>query len=94
MDKLQAAAKAIAGALAGAVGAVIFNTTTEADGSFDPTSLNVELPNTQAEWIAFAIATALGFALPFLKRNYPSVAAAAEQLRLAEERKALGKQSK
>ena len=88
VDLLQANAKALAGAVVGAVASIVYNTSSEVDG----TITNVELPNTQSEWIAFAFAVLMGVVLPYLKRNFPEVNKAVEDLELAKERVRLGKQ--
>jgi fructose-specific phosphotransferase system IIC component len=88
-DRLQANAKAIAGALAGAVISVLQTTVTDPEGSV----ANVELPNTEEEWVAFVIAVIIGFALPWLKENFPSVPEAQRKVTQAEQRVAEGKQS-
>lgn len=96
-DKVQAAGKAFAGGVAGAVVSVLFTTVTEPDAVINPDSAPgadqlVQLPNTQAEWVTFAIAVVVGFVLPWLKRNFPSVVAAQKQLAVAQTRVAEGKQ--
>lgn len=88
VDRLQANAKAFAGALAGALISVLQTTATDPDGSL----ANVELPNTEKEWFAFAAAVAVGFALPWLKKNFPSVPEAQKKVTEAERRVAEGKQ--
>lgn len=97
-DQVQAAGKAVAGGVAGAIVSVLFTTVTDADSVVNPDAPDTanaafQLPNTQAEWVTFAIAVIVGFALPWLKRNFPSVVAARAQLDLAERRVAEGKQS-
>jgi fructose-specific phosphotransferase system IIC component len=89
LDQLQDKAKALAGALAGAIISVLQTTVTDPEGSLT----NVELPNTSEEWTAFAVAVAIGFVLPYLKKNYPSVSKARDTLKVAEERVRLDKQS-
>lgn len=96
-DRLLAAAKAFAGGLAGAVVSVLFTTVTEPDAVVNPDAVPgadqvVQLPNTQAEWVALAVSVFLGFVLPFLQRNFPSVLAAEKQLAVAQNRVADGKQ--
>lgn len=95
--KVQAAGKAFAGAVAGAVVSVLFTTVTDPNAVVNPDAPAgadqiVQLPNTTAEWVAFVAAVIVGFGLPYLKRNYPSVVTAADQLKLAEKRVAEGKQ--
>lgn len=96
-DKVQAAGKAFAGAVAGAVVSVLFTTVTDPNAVVNPdapagSDQLVQLPNTQAEWVAFVAAVIVGFGLPYLKRNFPSVVTATDQLKLAEKRVAEGKQ--
>jgi hypothetical protein len=96
-DKVQQAGKAVLGGVAGAVVSVLFTTVTEPDATVNPDAVPgadqlVQLPNTQAEWVTFAIAVVLGFLLPYLKRNFPSVVQAQEQLAVAQNRVAEGKQ--
>lgn len=88
-DRLQANGKALAGAVAGAVISVLQTTVTDPEG----TLTNVELPNTESEWVAFAAAVVIGFALPWLKRNFPSVPEAQQKVAVAEQRVAAGKQN-
>lgn len=89
LDKIRAAGKAFLGALAAAIAVVLQGTVTAPDGSVT----NWKLPETGAEWTAFAVAVALGFLLPWLKRNYPSVPTAEAKLELAKSRVETGKQS-
>lgn len=88
-DRLQEVGKAVAGAVVGAVIAVLQTTAADPDGGV----ANVELPNTTDEWVGFGIAVALGFLVPYLKRNFPSVEKAESDLALAQQRVAKGKQS-
>lgn len=97
-DQLQAAGKAIAGAVAGAIVSVLSTTVTDPNAAINPdappgANAIVQLPNTTAEWTSFAAAIVIGFVLPYVKRNYPSVPAAAAQLETARNRVADGKQS-
>lgn len=97
LDKVQQAGKAFAGGLAGALVSVLFTTVTEPDATVNPDAVPgadqlVQLPNTQAEWVSFGIAVVLGFLLPFLKRNFPSVVQAEAQLATANNRVRLNKQ--
>lgn len=97
-DQVQAAGKAVFGGVAGAIISVLFTTVTDADSVVNPDAPDtantvVQLPNTQAEWVTFVIAVIVGFALPWLKRNFPSVPTARAQLDLAERRVAEGKQA-
>lgn len=89
VDRLMAHAKAFVGSVAAAVAVVIFNTTAQPDGSIT----NWELPNTREEWVAFVSAVIVGWLLPWLQRNYPSVAKAQADLALAEKRVITGKQA-
>lgn len=88
VDRAQRVGKALAGAVAGAVISALW-TSVKNPGSADI----VQIPQTQAEWTAFAVSVAVGLALPWLKRNYPSVLQAEQQLAIANERVAQGKQS-
>lgn len=96
-DRILQAGKGFAGALAGAVVSVLFTTVTDPNAVINPDAPDsanavVQLPNTTAEWLMFAVSVLIGFALPFLQRNYPSVAQAIEQLNTAKSRQAEGKQ--
>lgn len=98
IDKLQQAAKGIAGGVAGAVVSVLFTSVTDPDAAVNPDAVPganavVQLPNTQAEWVTLIISVFIGFLLPFLKRNFPSITQAEEQLDVANKRYAEGKQS-
>lgn len=98
LDKAQRAGKAIAGALAGAIVSTLFTTITDPNAVINPdapesASKLVQLPNTEAEWIAFGAAVLLSAALPWLRRNYPSVVQAEQQLVVARDRVAQGKQT-
>lgn len=97
-DRIGQAGKALAGALGGALISILFTTVTEPDAALNPDAVPgadqfVQLPNTSAEWITFAVAVVLGFLLPWAKRNYPSVTQALETARVAQARVAEGKQS-
>lgn len=98
-DKLGQTAKAVMGALSGAIVSILFTTVTDPNAAINPDAADtgsnplVQLPNTTAEWVTFAVAVVIGFVLPYLKRNYPSVAQAVEQLRVAESRVVEGKQA-
>lgn len=97
-DRLNAAAKGLAGGLAGAIISVLFTTVTEPDAVVNPDAVPgadqvVQLPNTTAEWVTFAISVLVGFVFPYVKKNFPSIAAAAKQLEEAQNRVADGKQS-
>jgi hypothetical protein len=99
LDKLQEAAKAVVGGLAGALISVLSTTVTDPNAVINPDAPDganaiVQLPNTTAEWVTFVVSVVLGFALPWLKRNFPSVPAAEKQLAVAKVRVARGKQSK
>ncbi|AAN02095.1 holin [Mycobacterium phage Barnyard] len=96
-DKVQQAGKAVAGGVAGALVSVLFTTVTEPDATLNPDAAAgadqlVQLPNTQAEWVSFAVAVIVGFLLPFIKKNFPSVAQAKLQLVEAQRRVAENKQ--
>jgi hypothetical protein len=98
LDKVQQVGKAVAGGVAGAVVSVLFTTVTDPNAAVNPDAPDganavVQLPNTQAEWVTFAIAVVLGFLLPFLKRNFPSLVQAEQQLAVAQNRVADGKQT-
>lgn len=98
-DTVLSWAKGFAGGIAGAVVSVLFTTVTDPNAAVNPdapsgASAIVQLPNTQAEWVTFAVAVAIGFALPWLTKNYPSVAAALQQYEEAQNRVAAGKQLK
>lgn len=98
-DGFQATAKAFAGGLAGAIIALLFTTVTEPDAVVNPDAAPganqlVQLPNTQAEWVAFGTAIVVGFVLPFVKKNFPSVVDAQKAAALAQQRVAEGKQDK
>lgn len=97
-DRFGQAAKAFMGALAGAIVSVLFTTVTDPNAAVNPDAppgadAVVQLPNTTAEWVTFAVAVVVGFVLPWAKRNYPSVSQALEQARVAEQRVADGKQT-
>lgn len=97
LDKVQQAGKAVAGGVAGALVSVLFTSVTDPDAAVNPDAVDganaaVQLPNTQAEWVAFAVAVIVGFALPFLKKNFPSILQARAQLEEAERRVAENKQ--
>ena len=98
-DKVQQAAKAFAGGLAGALVSVLFTTVTDPDAAINPDAIDtgsnpaVQLPNTSAEWITLLVSVALGFLLPYFKRNFPSVLQAQKQLTVAEQRVVEGKQT-
>lgn len=97
-DQVQASWKGVAGGVAGAVISVLFTTITEPDAVVNPDHVPgadqvVQLPNTQAEWVALIASVVVGFLLPYLKRNFPSVVTAKDTLALAEKRVAEGKQS-
>lgn len=96
-DSVQQVAKGVAGAVAGAVVSVIFTTITDPDAVLNPDAPAaadefVQMPNTTAEWVALLIAVLIGFGLPFVKRNYPSVNKASDDLELAKQRVRDGKQ--
>ena len=98
MDVLQRMAKALAGGLAGLITAGLFTTVTDPDAVVNPdapdsASAVFQMPNTTAEWVTTLLAVLLGFGLPYLKRNFPSVAEALSHVRLAEARVDAGKQS-
>lgn len=87
LDRLKANAKAFVSALATAIGVALYNGVSTPDGP------PVQLPHTSEEWGAFAAAIALGFLLPWLKRNFPPVDKAEADLALARDRVNAGKQS-
>ncbi|AEJ95338.1 holin [Mycobacterium phage Marvin] len=87
-DKFLAAGKAFAGAFVGALASVLQQTATQAEGQLD----GVKLPETEEEWVAFTIAVGVGFVLPYLVRNNPSVPKAQYDLERAQARLAAGKQ--
>jgi hypothetical protein len=89
-DTLGAKAKAIAGAVAGAVIAILQTSLSDADGNV---LTNLELPNTTAEWLGLVVAAVLGYLAPYVKRNFPSVTKAEEDLSIARRRLAAGKQT-
>lgn len=96
-DKFQAMGKAFAGGLAGAVISLLFTTVTDPNAVINPDAPPgadqlVQLPNTTAEWVAFGTAILVGFVLPFVKKNFPSVADAEKAFQLAQQRRAEGKQ--
>lgn len=98
-DRVLQAAKAFAGGLAGAIVSVLFTTVTDPNAAINPDAPDganaiVQLPNTTAEWITFVVSIFVGFVLPFLQRNYPSVAQAIEQVETAKARVAVGKQTR
>jgi hypothetical protein len=98
LDELQKLAKAIAGAVVAAISVVATTTVTDPNAVVNPDAPDganqlVQLPNTQAEWVTFVLALAVGFALPYLKRNFPSVTEANRIVALANKRVAEGKQS-
>lgn len=86
-DRVKANAKAFLGALATAVGVALYNGVSTPDGG------PIQLPHTSEEWGAFGAAVVLGFLLPWLKRNFPSVEKAEADLALAQKRVSTGKQS-
>jgi hypothetical protein len=97
-DKVQQAAKAFAGGLAGAIVSVLFTTVTDPDAAVNPDAAAganavVQLPNTQAEWVTLLVSIVVGFVLPYIKRNFPSVLQAQKQLAIAEARVVEGKQT-
>lgn len=98
-DRIGQTSKAIMGALSGAIVSILFTTVTDPNAAINPDAADtgsnplVQLPNTTAEWVTFAIAVLIGFVLPYLKRNYPSVAQAVEQASIAKQRVAEGKQA-
>ena len=97
-DRVNAAAKGVFGGVAGALISVLFTTVTDPDSALNPDAVDtgsnppISLPNTTAEWVTLLVAVALGFLLPWAKRNYPSVADAAKQLEIARVRVDEGKQ--
>lgn len=96
-DRILQAAKGFAGGVAGAIVSVLFTTVTDPNAVINPdapagSDQLVQLPNTSGEWITFAVAVLIGFVLPFLQKNYPSVAQAIAQLNQAKARQAVGKQ--
>jgi multisubunit Na+/H+ antiporter MnhB subunit len=96
-DRILQAAKGFAGGLAGAIVSILFTTVTDPNAVVNPDAPDsanavVQLPNTTAEWVTFGIAVLVGFVLPFLQKNYPSVAQAIAQLNQAKARQAVGKQ--
>lgn len=98
IDKLQQAAKGIAGGVAGAIVSVLFTTVTDPNAVINPDAPDtanavVQLPNTTTEWVTLLVSVILGFALPYLKRNFPSIPQAEKQLDIALARKADGKQT-
>lgn len=98
-DRIGQIGKALAGALSGALVSVLFTTVTDPDAAVNPDAVDtasnplVQLPNTTAEWVTLAIAVLIGFALPYLKRNFPSQAQALQQYQNAQRRVVEGKQS-
>lgn len=79
MDVLKAQFKALAGALVGALVSVLTTTVTDPDAAVNPDAVNgtaiVQLPNTQAEWVSFAVAVLLGWAtVYFAPKNQPAPA--------------------
>lgn len=97
-DRVQEAAKSVMGALATVIVSVLFTTVTDPDAVVNPDApasagAVIQLPNTKAEWVTMLVAVAVGFLLPYLKRNFPSVVKAQDDLQLAEKRVAAGKQS-
>lgn len=97
-DKINAAAKGIAGGVAGAIVSILFTTVTDPNAAINPDAVDganavVQLPNTTAEWVTLAVSVFVGFILPWVKKNYPSIAAAEQQLVEAQSRVAEGKQS-
>lgn len=91
--------KAIAGGIGGAIISVLFTTVTDPNAIINPDAPDganavVQLPNTTAEWVTLVVSVAIGFGLPWLKRNYPSVADALAQVKLAQARVDQGKQTK
>lgn len=98
-DKIGQTWKALAGGLAGAIVSILFTTVTDPESAINPDAVDtgsnplVQLPNTTAEWVTLGVAVLVGFVLPYLKRNYPSVAQALTQYEAAQTRVAAGKQS-
>lgn len=97
-DRVGRVGKALAGAVSAALVGVLFTTVTDPDAVVNPDAPNganavIQLPNTTAEWVSLAVAVLVGFVFPYLKRNFPTVSDAIEQVRVAETRVAEGKQS-
>jgi hypothetical protein len=97
-DRVLQTAKAFAGGLAGAIVSVLFTTVTDPNAAINPDAPDganavVQLPNTTAEWVTFVVSILVGFVLPFLQRNFPSVDQAIEQVEIAKARVAKGKQT-
>lgn len=88
-DRVQEIGKAVLAAVAAAAGGVILSTAADAEG----TLTNPELPNTSDEWVSFGVAVVLVYAATYLKRNFPSVVKAKDDVALAEQRVREGKQS-
>lgn len=98
LDSIQKMGKAVVGGVAGAIISVLFTTVTDPNAVVNPDAPDgatavVQLPNTQAEWVTFAIAVVLGFLLPWAKKNFPSVIEANNQVALAKKRVEEGKQA-
>ena len=96
-DKVQASAKAFFGGLAGFLISMLFTTMTDPNSAINPdaphgASAIIQLPNTSAEWWALVISVVTGFILPWVKKNYPSIAVAEQQLAEAQSRVQEGKQ--
>lgn len=97
-DRFGQTAKAFMGGLAAAIVSLLFTTVTDPNAVVNPDAPDganaiIQLPNTTAEWVAFGVAILVGFVLPFVKRNFPSVSQALEQARVAQRRVAEGKQT-
>lgn len=99
LDDVQRVGKAVAGGVAGAVVSVLFTTVTDPNAVVNPDAPDsanaiVQLPNTEAEWVTFGISVVIGFLLPWLKKNYPTVLEAEKAAALAKQRVSEGKQAK
>lgn len=99
LDNIGRNAKAFAGALAGAVISTLYTTVTDPNAVINPDAPDsagqlVQLPNTQAEWIAFVVAVILGYLAPWLTPNRPPVVEAENKLVVARDRVAEGKQTR
>ena len=98
-DKVLQAAKGFAGGAAGAIIGLLFTTVTDPDAALNPDAVDTgsnpvfQLPNTTAEWGTLAVAVLIGFLLPYLQKNFPSVAQALRQYEGAKQRVSEGKQS-